>query len=102
MILFGSFVRQKGFGLAFASVTKRLMAACKATREWNTPRLRRRLVSLAKAAELVPDALGRGGNRGRIGDVKLEGAGIRSNAPRGCLAVSEVARPDEHGEALAG
>ncbi len=48
MILSGSFVRQKGFGLAFASATKRLMTACKATREWNTPRLRRRLVSLAK------------------------------------------------------
>ena len=34
--------------MAFASATKRLMAACKATREWNTPRFRRRLASLAK------------------------------------------------------
>ena len=58
MILSGSFVQQKGFGVAFASATKRLMAACKATREWNTPRFRRRLVSLAKkpSTALIHDA----------------------------------------------
>jgi len=48
MILPGSLVQRKGRGSWFVSARKRLMAACKATREWNTPRFNRRLVSLAK------------------------------------------------------
>ena len=44
----GSFVHRKGFGFRFASLTKRLIAACRVTMEWNTPRLSLRLVSLAK------------------------------------------------------
>jgi len=52
-----------------------------------------------ETAELVPDALCRGGDGGLIRDVELEGAGIRSNALRGRLPTLEVARPDKHGEA---
>src|SRR3954465_2212658 len=48
MILFGSFVHWKGLGSALVSARKRLIAACSSTTEQNTPRWRRRLVSLAK------------------------------------------------------
>src|SRR6266511_3411437 len=47
-----------------------------------------------ETAELVPDALCRGGDGGLIRDVELEGAGIRSDALRGSLPTLEVARPD--------
>ena len=53
-----------------------------------------------ETAELVPDALRGGGDGGLIRDVELERAGIRSDALRGRLAMLEVARPDEHGEAV--
>src|SRR5450759_2864032 len=48
MILSGSLVQRKRFGFSFASTRRRLMAACNATREWNTPRSWRRLVNMAK------------------------------------------------------
>lgn len=38
----------EGLGLAFCSATKRLMAACRSTSEWNVPRLRPHFESLAK------------------------------------------------------
>jgi hypothetical protein len=50
-----------------------------------------------ESAELVPDALCRGGDGGLVRDVELEGTGIRSDALRGRLPMLEVARPDEHG-----
>ena len=53
-----------------------------------------------ETAEFVPDALCLGGDGGLIRDVGLEGAGIRSDALRGRLPIFEVARPDEHGEAV--
>ena len=48
IIFAGSLVQRKGRGLAFVSIRKRLIAACSSTTEQNTPRLSRRLVSLAK------------------------------------------------------
>src|SRR5918995_6056014 len=48
MILSGSLIQRKGRGAALVSSRKRLIASWSATREWNTPRLSRRLVSLAK------------------------------------------------------
>src|ERR1700726_1820328 len=48
MILSGSAVQVKGFGLVLCSTTKRLMAACRSTTETKTPRFNRRLVSFAK------------------------------------------------------
>src|SRR5260221_6234788 len=48
MILSGWAVQTKGFGSWLASAMKRLMAAWRSTIERKTPRLRRRLVSLAK------------------------------------------------------
>jgi hypothetical protein len=53
-----------------------------------------------ETAELVPDALCRGGNGGLIRDVELKGAGIRSDALRGRLPMLEAARPDEHDEVV--
>ena len=47
MILSGSAVQEKDLGFSLVSATKRLMAAWRSTREWKTPRLRRRFVSLA-------------------------------------------------------
>jgi len=47
MILSGSLVQRKGRGFSLISARKRLMAACSETTEWKTPRLRRRLLSLA-------------------------------------------------------
>lgn len=44
----GSAVQTKGLGSWLVSVTKRLMAACRSATELNTPRLSRRLESLAK------------------------------------------------------
>src|SRR5271169_236349 len=48
IILLGSAVQVKGFGLALCSMTKRLIAACKSTTDRKTPRFNRRFVSLAK------------------------------------------------------
>ena len=58
MISSGSLVQRNGFGFWLASLTKRLIAACRATMEWNTPRLSLRLVSLAKkpSTALIQDA----------------------------------------------
>lgn len=39
-------------------------------------------------------------NGGLIRDIELEGASARSDVPRGRLPAFEVARPDEHGEAV--
>ena len=48
IILSGSAVHVKGFGLALCSTTKRLMAARKLTTDKKTPRFNLRFVSLAK------------------------------------------------------
>src|SRR5882724_4037779 len=40
-----------------------------------------------QTAELLPDVLRRGGDRGLIRDVELEGAGVRSDAFRGRFPV---------------
>src|SRR6476659_2582503 len=48
MIFSGSAVQTKGFGSSLVSRRKRLIAAWRSTIEQNAPRLRRRLVSLAK------------------------------------------------------
>src|SRR5438552_13664890 len=45
---FGRAVHTKGLGSALVSATKRLMAASRSATDRNTPRLRRRVVSLAK------------------------------------------------------
>jgi hypothetical protein len=37
----GSAVQTKGLGSALLSATKRLMASCRSTTDWKTPRLRR-------------------------------------------------------------
>jgi aspartyl-tRNA(Asn)/glutamyl-tRNA(Gln) amidotransferase subunit A len=48
MILLGSAVQTKGLGLSFVSARKRLIAPWRSTRDRKTPRLSRRLLSLAK------------------------------------------------------
>src|SRR6202021_1050250 len=48
MILSGLAVHVNGFGSAFVSATKRLMADWRSTTERKTPRFTRRLLSLAK------------------------------------------------------
>ena len=48
MMALGSAFQTNGLGSRLCASTKRLMAVCSATREWKTPRWRRRLVSLAK------------------------------------------------------
>src|SRR6202021_179766 len=48
--------KEKGVGFVFAPATKRLMAFWSEAREWKTPRLRRRLVNLAKNPRLHCDA----------------------------------------------
>src|SRR5258705_11033198 len=45
---FGSAVQTKGFGVELVSARNRLIATWRSTRERKTPRLRRRLVGLAK------------------------------------------------------
>jgi hypothetical protein len=53
-----------------------------------------------KAAKLDPDALRYCGDGGLIGDIELEGTGIRSDA-FGCLFTTlEVSRSDEHSVAV--
>src|ERR1035437_8250813 len=72
MILAGSAVQVKGFGLALCSTTKRLIAACKSTTDRKMARFNRRFVSLAKkpSTALSQDA-----------DV-----GVKWNVQRGCRA----------------
>ena len=53
-----------------------------------------------EAAELFLDALRRGGDGSLIRDVERDRAGIPSHALRGRLAMLEVARPYQHGEAV--
>jgi hypothetical protein len=53
-----------------------------------------------EAAEVPADAFGRRGDRVRIRDVELKSVSVGSDALRGRLALLEVARPDEHGEAV--
>ena len=48
MISFGSACQMKGFGVWLCSLMERLMAAWRSTREWKTPCLSLRRVSLAK------------------------------------------------------
>ena len=48
MMRSGSAVQTTGLGWVLCSARKRLMAAWRSTREWNAPRWRRRLKSLAK------------------------------------------------------
>ena len=48
MILSGSAVQVKGFGLSLVSARKRLMAAWRSTTDRKTPRFNRRLAGLAK------------------------------------------------------
>jgi hypothetical protein len=49
MMWSGLAVQTKGLGLSLVSARKRLMAVCNSTSEPKTPRLSRRLVSLAKS-----------------------------------------------------
>src|SRR2546426_9110052 len=69
---FGSAVQTKGFGVELVSARNRLIATWRSTRERKTPRLRRRLVSLAKkpSTALSQDAE----------------VGVKWNAQRGCRA----------------
>ncbi len=69
---FGSAVQTKGFGVELVSARKRLIATWRSTRERKTPRLRRRLVSLAKkpSTALSQDAE----------------VGVKWNVQRGCRA----------------
>src|SRR5438105_9895182 len=60
MIFSGSAVQTKGFGSSLVSRRKRLIAAWRSTIEQNTPRLRRRLVSLAKKPSTALSPGGRG------------------------------------------
>ena len=53
---FGFAVQTKGLGSSFVSATKRSIAALRSSTDRNTPRLRRRLVSLAVPAALTEDA----------------------------------------------
>src|SRR5260370_32535917 len=69
---FGSTVQTKGFGVELVSARKRLIATWRSTRKRKTPRLRRRLVSLAKepSTALSQDAA----------------VGAKWNVQRGCRA----------------
>ena len=67
---FGRAVHTKGLGSALVSATKRLMAASRSATDRNTPRLRRRFVSLAKKPSTALSQEAEGG-----GEVKDE-AGV--------------------------
>ncbi len=56
--------------------------------------------STSSRPSLVADALGRRVDGGLIGDVELEDSRIALDARRGPPPVLEVARSDEHGEAV--
>lgn len=68
---FGSAVQTKGLGVELVSARNRLIATWRSTRERKTPRLRRRLVSLAKPSTALSQ------------DAEL---GVKWNAQRGCRA----------------
>jgi hypothetical protein len=53
-----------------------------------------------EAAELVADALCRGGDRSPIRYVELERVGVPPNLLGGSLAALEIARPHKHSEAV--
>ena len=53
-----------------------------------------------EAAKLLADALRRGGDRSLIRHVELERAGVRPNLLGRSLAALEIARPDQHSEAV--
>src|SRR5665647_1539462 len=69
---FGFAVQTKGLGWSLFSATKRMIAASSSSTDRNTPRLRRRLVSLAKkpSTALSQDAE----------------VGVKWNVQRGCRA----------------
>src|SRR6266700_2672054 len=68
----GSAVQMKGLGSELVSARKRSMAACRSATDLKTPRLRRRVVSLAKkpSTALSQDAE----------------VGVKWNVQRGCRA----------------
>ena len=70
MILSGSAVQTKGFACRLWSTTKRLMAACRSTTPLKTPRLRRRLVRMAKKPSTALS--------------QLAEVGVKWNVQRGC------------------
>jgi hypothetical protein len=51
MIFSGSAFQTNGLGRLLCSAMKRLMAACRSTMEWKTPRFNRLRVSLAKTGQ---------------------------------------------------
>jgi hypothetical protein len=53
-----------------------------------------------EAAKLVADALRRGGDRSLIRHIELERMGVRPNLLGRGLAALEIARPDQHSEAV--
>ena len=53
-----------------------------------------------EAADVVANALRRGGDRSLIRDVELEYASLCSDAFRGRLPMRKAARPDQHGESV--
>ena len=53
-----------------------------------------------EAAKLLADALRRGGDRSLIRHVELERVGVRPDLLGRGLAPLEIARPDQHGEAV--
>src|SRR6202042_739671 len=55
-----------------------------------------------EAAELLLDAFGSSGDRGRVGDVELEGVSSGADALCGCLTLHRIARSDQHGVAVLG
>jgi hypothetical protein len=67
MMVSGSLAQWKGFGSVLASATKRLMASWSETREWKSPRFRRRLVSLAKKLESMANLYAK---KGRISAIE--------------------------------
>jgi hypothetical protein len=54
-----------------------------------------------KAAKFLADALRRSGDRRLVRHVELERAGVRPDLPGRGLAAYEIARPDQHSEAVA-
>ena len=53
-----------------------------------------------EAAELRSDAIPGGGDGGGVGDVELDRGGSGADLRRGCLATSQIARSDEHGDTV--
>ncbi len=53
-----------------------------------------------RSADLTLDALNCGGDGGQIRDVELERAGVSVDRPGRSIAVLEIARPEQHSEAV--